>query len=167
MDDDMESGNLGPYKDRPRTFPNMRSKPYTPLVRTISRYSMLSSLFCRMLSFLFTSNQISYCVAYGLFCHDVLIFLFFFNFRSRETFLLSAMRLVVVLSDVKGWKCIADDNLHDAKIAMKDLIDFMGSKKSGLYNYVRRYMKNWMLLFLCKLKSLKPSGRGNDASSER
>lgn len=32
MDDDMESGNLGPYQDRPRTFPNMRSKPYTPLV---------------------------------------------------------------------------------------------------------------------------------------
>ncbi|KAG5538150.1 hypothetical protein RHGRI_025282 [Rhododendron griersonianum] len=32
MDDDMESGNLGPYKDRPRTFPNMRSKPYTPLI---------------------------------------------------------------------------------------------------------------------------------------
>ncbi|XP_057504986.1 pyrophosphate-energized membrane proton pump 2 isoform X1 [Actinidia eriantha] len=32
MDDEMESGNLGPYQDRPRTFPNMRSKPYTPLI---------------------------------------------------------------------------------------------------------------------------------------
>ncbi|KAM7471962.1 hypothetical protein LguiA_010145 [Lonicera macranthoides] len=36
MDDDidMESGNLlGPYQDhRPRTFPSMRSKPYTPLI---------------------------------------------------------------------------------------------------------------------------------------
>uniref|UniRef100_A0A7N0RGI4 H(+)-exporting diphosphatase n=1 Tax=Kalanchoe fedtschenkoi TaxID=63787 RepID=A0A7N0RGI4_KALFE len=30
--DDMESGNLGPYQDRPRTFPNMRTKPYSPLV---------------------------------------------------------------------------------------------------------------------------------------
>lgn len=32
MDDDMEGGNLGPYQERPRTFPNMRSKPYTPLI---------------------------------------------------------------------------------------------------------------------------------------
>ncbi|GFP90241.1 pyrophosphate-energized membrane proton pump 2 [Phtheirospermum japonicum] len=31
MDDDMEGGNLGPYQERPRTFPNMRTKPYTPL----------------------------------------------------------------------------------------------------------------------------------------
>lgn len=30
--DDVESGNLVPYQDRPRTFPNMRSKPYTPLI---------------------------------------------------------------------------------------------------------------------------------------
>ncbi|KAF7148688.1 hypothetical protein RHSIM_Rhsim03G0085000 [Rhododendron simsii] len=52
-----------------------------------------------------------------------------------------AMRLAVVLTDVKGWKCIADDNLHDAVIAMKDLIEFMGSNKSGLYNHVRRYIE--------------------------
>ncbi|KAL3638374.1 Pyrophosphate-energized membrane proton pump 2 [Castilleja foliolosa] len=32
MDDDMEGGNLGPYQERPRTFPNMRTKPYTPLI---------------------------------------------------------------------------------------------------------------------------------------
>ncbi|XP_040951754.1 pyrophosphate-energized membrane proton pump 3 isoform X3 [Gossypium hirsutum] len=32
MGDDVENGNLGPYLDRPRTFPNMRSKPYTPLI---------------------------------------------------------------------------------------------------------------------------------------
>nr|KJB68993.1 hypothetical protein B456_011G002000 [Gossypium raimondii] len=30
--DDVENGSLGPYQDRPRTFPNMRSKPYTPLI---------------------------------------------------------------------------------------------------------------------------------------
>lgn len=29
----MESGSLGPYQDRARTFPSMRSKPYNPLVR--------------------------------------------------------------------------------------------------------------------------------------
>ncbi|KAI9161939.1 hypothetical protein LWI28_022196 [Acer negundo] len=32
MDDDMEKGGLMPYLDRPRTFPNMRSKPYVPLI---------------------------------------------------------------------------------------------------------------------------------------
>ncbi|KAG8365018.1 hypothetical protein BUALT_Bualt18G0059300 [Buddleja alternifolia] len=32
MDDDMEGGNLGPYQERPRAFPNMRSKSYTPLI---------------------------------------------------------------------------------------------------------------------------------------
>ncbi|RVW42824.1 hypothetical protein CK203_079924 [Vitis vinifera] len=35
MDDDVESGALGPYQDKPRIFPNMRSKSYTPLVRTL------------------------------------------------------------------------------------------------------------------------------------
>lgn len=39
MDDVMESGNLGPYQERLRTFPNMRSKPYTPLVRITFRAS--------------------------------------------------------------------------------------------------------------------------------
>lgn len=34
MDDDMENGGLGSYQDRLRTFPNMRSKPYVPLVST-------------------------------------------------------------------------------------------------------------------------------------
>ncbi|XVE52761.1 hypothetical protein DITRI_Ditri02bG0149400 [Diplodiscus trichospermus] len=32
MGDDVENGNVGPYQDRLRTFPNMRSKPYTPLI---------------------------------------------------------------------------------------------------------------------------------------
>ncbi|PKA52779.1 Pyrophosphate-energized membrane proton pump 3 [Apostasia shenzhenica] len=32
MDEDMENGNLGPYQERPRVFPNMRTKPYTPLI---------------------------------------------------------------------------------------------------------------------------------------
>ncbi|XP_031389023.1 pyrophosphate-energized membrane proton pump 3 isoform X1 [Punica granatum] len=31
IDDDMEVGALGPYTDRPRVFPSMRSKPYKPL----------------------------------------------------------------------------------------------------------------------------------------
>ncbi|KAH7515252.1 hypothetical protein FEM48_Zijuj10G0007100 [Ziziphus jujuba var. spinosa] len=32
MIDELENGSLGPYQDRPRTFPNMRSKAYTPWV---------------------------------------------------------------------------------------------------------------------------------------
>ncbi|KAK9923949.1 hypothetical protein M0R45_032345 [Rubus argutus] len=31
-DDDLEGGNLGPYQDRLRTFPNMRGKAYNPLI---------------------------------------------------------------------------------------------------------------------------------------
>lgn len=33
--DDVENGSLGPFAERPRTFPNMRSKAHTPLVNTI------------------------------------------------------------------------------------------------------------------------------------
>lgn len=32
MMDDIENGSMGPYQDRPRTFPDMRTKPYTPLI---------------------------------------------------------------------------------------------------------------------------------------
>ncbi|GAB2270806.1 Pyrophosphate-energized membrane proton pump 2 [Dionaea muscipula] len=32
MDEDVENGSIGPYQDRPRTFPDMRGKPCTPLV---------------------------------------------------------------------------------------------------------------------------------------
>ncbi|KAJ0583010.1 putative inorganic diphosphatase [Helianthus annuus] len=32
MDDAMETGNLAPYQERPRTFPDMRSKPSIPLI---------------------------------------------------------------------------------------------------------------------------------------
>ena len=28
----METGTLGAYQDKLRTFPNMRTKPYTPLI---------------------------------------------------------------------------------------------------------------------------------------
>lgn len=51
-----------------------------------------------------------------------------------------AMRLAVVLTDMKGWKSIGDDNLSDANIAVNDLVQFMGSRKSGLYICVKRYI---------------------------
>ncbi|KAL8113602.1 pyrophosphate-energized membrane proton pump 2 [Apium graveolens] len=41
MDDVMETGNMGHYQDRLRTFPNMRSKPYTPLIfRILMRFNV-------------------------------------------------------------------------------------------------------------------------------
>ena len=43
MDVDVEGGNLGPYQDRPRTFPNMRGKSYNPLVRML--YPFLAPAF--------------------------------------------------------------------------------------------------------------------------
>ncbi|KAK9229930.1 hypothetical protein WN944_022896 [Citrus x changshan-huyou] len=49
MDDDMENGGLGPYQDRPRTFPNMRSKPYVPkgcLSRTMGHNLFHRALMC-------------------------------------------------------------------------------------------------------------------------
>ncbi|GAV76827.1 HECT domain-containing protein [Cephalotus follicularis] len=50
-----------------------------------------------------------------------------------------ALHLAVVLTDLKGWKSITDDCLHDAESAVKDLILFMGSCKSGLYVSIKRY----------------------------
>ncbi|KAH0758628.1 hypothetical protein KY290_022121 [Solanum tuberosum] len=51
MDDEMEGGNLGPYQDRPRTFPSMKSKAYAPwifrvLMRINSRVLLALLLVC-------------------------------------------------------------------------------------------------------------------------
>ena len=51
-----------------------------------------------------------------------------------------AMRLVILLTDVKGWKNIAADNCQDADLATKNLIRFMGIGESGLYISIRRYL---------------------------
>ncbi|KAE9621237.1 putative inorganic diphosphatase [Lupinus albus] len=46
MDDEMETGTLlSPYQGRPRTFPNMRTKPYTPLIFRILRGINIRVLF--------------------------------------------------------------------------------------------------------------------------
>ncbi|KAG0453293.1 hypothetical protein HPP92_025957 [Vanilla planifolia] len=37
MDADVENGNLVAYQERPRTFPDMRSKPYTPYIFQVMR----------------------------------------------------------------------------------------------------------------------------------
>lgn len=56
-----------------------------------------------------------------------------------------AMRLAVILTDVKGWRCISDNNIQGALVAVRGLVQFMGSIRSGLYNSVRRY--------ICKLEA--------------
>lgn len=51
-----------------------------------------------------------------------------------------ATRFLVILTDVKGWKHIADNSLRDASGAVKELVQFMGSNKSGMYTCIRRYI---------------------------
>jgi hypothetical protein len=50
MDADMESGS---YHDRLRTFPNMRAKPYTPLVILILSYLHFLSQFSTYITYIF------------------------------------------------------------------------------------------------------------------
>lgn len=49
--EDIENGNMGPYSDRPRTFPNMRSKPYNPLVFRVLMRINVRVLFIFLLLF--------------------------------------------------------------------------------------------------------------------
>nr|GLL46392.1 E3 ubiquitin-protein ligase UPL7 isoform X1 [Ipomoea trifida] len=70
-----------------------------------------------------------------------------------------ALRLAVVLTDLKGWKCIINANIQAANISIRDLVHFMGSKKSCLYSSVRRY--------ICKLQTpvssqVTSSGQADD-----
>lgn len=50
------------------------------------------------------------------------------------------MRLMIILTDSKAWKCISDEHHEDAERAVKDIIKFLGSDKSGLYASIGRYM---------------------------
>ncbi|XP_011101469.1 E3 ubiquitin-protein ligase UPL7 [Sesamum indicum] len=66
--------------------------------------------------------------------------------RVQDVVLTStAMRLSVLLTDPKSWNCIADDAREDANTAVKNLVQFIGSKRSGLYNCIRK--------FICKLEA--------------
>ncbi|XP_052171846.1 E3 ubiquitin-protein ligase UPL7 isoform X2 [Diospyros lotus] len=65
-----------------------------------------------------------------------------------------AIRFAVVLTDLKGWgKGTSDNNVHDAEIAVKDLVQFMGSKNSGLYHNVRRYIEKLDASFSLQMKA--------------
>ncbi|KAJ4970715.1 hypothetical protein NE237_003814 [Protea cynaroides] len=51
-----------------------------------------------------------------------------------------AMRLVVALTDPKGWKIISSENIRDSDIAVKELVRFTASGKNHLYSHIRRYI---------------------------
>ncbi|CAL9190587.1 E3 ubiquitin-protein ligase UPL7 [Musa acuminata AAA Group] len=51
-----------------------------------------------------------------------------------------AMRLVVFLTDIKGWKNLRADDIGDAHFAVNRLIGFMTTNLSGIYSCFRKYM---------------------------
>ncbi|KAL4371494.1 hypothetical protein HN51_015998 [Arachis hypogaea] len=67
-----------------------------------------------------------------------------------------AMRLLVIFTDPKGWKGIVDDNRQDADLAAKDLIQFIGSNKSGSYVSIARYISA-LDNYSCQTKSIIPA----------
>ncbi|KZV39103.1 hypothetical protein F511_34801, partial [Dorcoceras hygrometricum] len=79
-------------------------------------------------------------------CFFILSVFDYVNKESQDVVLTSfAMRLAILLTDPKGWNCIAADNRKDAYTAVKSLVQFIGSTKSDLYNCIRR--------FICKLEA--------------
>ncbi|KAK6126269.1 hypothetical protein DH2020_039974 [Rehmannia glutinosa] len=61
--------------------------------------------------------------------------------RVQDVVLTStAMRLSVLLTDPKGWNCTADGDRKDANTAVKNLVQFIGSERSGLYNCIRKFI---------------------------
>ncbi|KAM0990844.1 hypothetical protein ACFX2C_009305 [Malus domestica] len=64
--------------------------------------------------------------------------------RARDQVIVAltslAMRFVVVLTDFKGWKSVAEHDCQSADAAVKYLVRFMGTGESGLYLSIRRYI---------------------------
>ncbi|KAF9665086.1 hypothetical protein SADUNF_Sadunf16G0085500 [Salix dunnii] len=65
-----------------------------------------------------------------------------------------AMRLLVVLTDQKCWKIIANNNPKNGDVAWKDLVRFMARPKSGLYLSIRRYINNLDIHFCSQTNTL-------------
>ncbi|WOL02398.1 E3 ubiquitin-protein ligase [Canna indica] len=51
-----------------------------------------------------------------------------------------AMRIVVSLTDIKGWKNLRAEDIRDADFAVKRLIRYMTSDHSGIYRSFRKYI---------------------------
>ncbi|KAL9238927.1 hypothetical protein vseg_013294 [Gypsophila vaccaria] len=50
------------------------------------------------------------------------------------------LRLIIILTDPKGWKCLCDETREDADRTVKGVINFMGSFRSGFCRCVGKYM---------------------------
>ncbi|EPS71373.1 ubiquitin-protein ligase 7, partial [Genlisea aurea] len=58
----------------------------------------------------------------------------------------AAMRLSVLLTDSKGWKCMPNSGgFKDTKTAVENMVRVIGSQRSGMYAYIRK--------FICKLEA--------------
>ncbi|XP_038904863.1 E3 ubiquitin-protein ligase UPL7 isoform X1 [Benincasa hispida] len=51
-----------------------------------------------------------------------------------------AMRLIVVLTDLHGWKSVNENSRAVADAALKNLVHYLGTSESGLYISVRQYL---------------------------
>ncbi|XP_057785709.1 E3 ubiquitin-protein ligase UPL7 [Salvia miltiorrhiza] len=61
--------------------------------------------------------------------------------RAQDAVLTStAMRLSVILTDPKGWNCIPLDGQKTAYTAVRNLVKFVGSKRSRLYGCIRKFI---------------------------
>ncbi|KAL1566032.1 E3 ubiquitin-protein ligase upl7, variant 3 [Salvia divinorum] len=61
--------------------------------------------------------------------------------RAQDVVLTStAMRLSVILTDPNGWNHIPLDGKKDANAAVKNLVKFVGSKRSRLYDCIRKFI---------------------------
>lgn len=65
-----------------------------------------------------------------------------------------ALRFVVVLTDLKSWKIVNDENIGDADAAVKNFVRFIGSCRSGLYASLRRYISRLDAFSSAKVKSI-------------
>lgn len=64
-----------------------------------------------------------------------------------------ALRFLVVLTDLKGWKSLSNEMLRDADTAMKNLLWFMGSCNSHLYMSIRRYIDKLDITYSSQINS--------------
>ncbi|KAJ8754173.1 hypothetical protein K2173_002072 [Erythroxylum novogranatense] len=64
--------------------------------------------------------------------------------EGQDSVILTSLviRILVVLTDPKAWNTVSNNSFKDAHVVVKDLVMFMGSRKSGLYASIRRYLEN-------------------------
>lgn len=77
-----------------------------------------------------------------LLCSFILLDYDSYSEGSSEISAVTALlvRLVITLTDSRAWKCISDEKHEHADRAVKDLIRFVGSERSGLFKSIGRYM---------------------------